>query len=420
MLSICRSWGAGPGCVRHGRRPRISGRAEPAGARPRVAGPAWSPRSRSPVRAARAGFGARTADARPPRAPGPSRPARGRPPARVAVTSRCRPAATPSTLARGRCRVRASSRASRRCRCRVRTRRRCFSKRAGGDQFGQCELTQCRAGDVRPALALDDLLAQRGRSHQPAQPQRRGQRLGHATQVGDTVRGHRLQRGHRWSVVAVLGVVVVLDDQATGPGPADQLPPPLGGQHHPGGELVGRGDHHDGQPGVCSARPRPGRGRPPGPGGRPCPIGRAGRGYPPSPGPRTRRFRSPRAAQRLHQHGQALRDPVDHDHLGRRGCARRGCGSASRPAPCAAPGCRAGRRSPSSAGGCRGQCVPLGAKPGLAGKRRQVGHAGGEVDLDRRRLVGDSAVRGAGRAVVSTVVPPPRRPPTRPSSASRW
>jgi hypothetical protein len=52
-----------------------------------------------------------------------------------------------------------------------------------------------------------------------------------------------LQRGHRGPVVAVLGVVVVLDDQRVGrDGPVQQLAAALGGEYHPGRELVCGGE----------------------------------------------------------------------------------------------------------------------------------------------------------------------------------
>ncbi|MFG3698722.1 hypothetical protein ACGF5C_12510 [Micromonospora sp. NPDC047620] len=55
---------------------------------------------------------------------------------------------------------------------------------------------------------------------------------------------HGAQGGHRRPVVAVLGVVVVLDDQAAGPGPRRELAAAVAAEHHAGRELVGRGEQH--------------------------------------------------------------------------------------------------------------------------------------------------------------------------------
>ena len=56
----------------------------------------------------------------------------------------------------------------------------------------------------------------------------------------DEVRPQPLQRADRRAVVAVLGVVVVLDDQRVVLGrPGEQLRPPLGAEHRAGRELVG-------------------------------------------------------------------------------------------------------------------------------------------------------------------------------------
>ena len=89
----------------------------------------------------------------------------------------------------------------------------------GGDELREGELAERGAGDVRPLLAHHQLLAHVRRGDHPAQPQGRGQRLRHAAQVDDVLGRERRERGHRGPVVAVLGVVVVLDHQPSGRGP---------------------------------------------------------------------------------------------------------------------------------------------------------------------------------------------------------
>lgn len=159
-------------------------------------------------------------------------------------TSRCRPAAIPWRRARGRCFASAARTASRRRRLRTRLSRRCRSKAPLGDEVGEHELAQSRAGDVRPAFGFDEVVAQVGWCEQPAESQRGGERLGHAPGVDDVLGGEGVHGGDRGTVVAVLGVVVVLDDQAPRPGPIEQLPAARCGKDHAGGELVRRRDDH--------------------------------------------------------------------------------------------------------------------------------------------------------------------------------
>ena len=120
-------------------------------------------------------------------------------------------------------------------------------------QLGEGELAEGGAGDVRPLLAHHQLLPHVRRGDHPAQPQRRGQRLRHAAQVDDVLGGERRERGHRRAVVAVLGVVVVLDDEAAVPGPVQEGAAARRGEHDAGRVLV-RGCREDG------AHPGPGEG----------------------------------------------------------------------------------------------------------------------------------------------------------------
>jgi len=113
---------------------------------------------------------------------------------------------------------------------------------ARGHQLGEYELGQDGVAEVLVALGGDDRLAQRRRHEQPADAQRRREDLGHAARVADLLGQGGAQRGHRRPVVAVLGVVVVLDDQAAIAGPLPQLTPPRAVEHHAGGELMRRGE----------------------------------------------------------------------------------------------------------------------------------------------------------------------------------
>jgi hypothetical protein len=115
---------------------------------------------------------------------------------------------------------------------------------AAGDQLGEGELAERGAGDVRPLLAHHQLLPHARRGHDPAQAQCRRERLGHAADVHDVLGCLRGQRRDRRAVVAVLGVVVVLDDEQPGAGPREQGAAALGGQDDAGRVLVGRGDEH--------------------------------------------------------------------------------------------------------------------------------------------------------------------------------
>ena len=80
-------------------------------------------------------------------------------------------------------------------------------------------------------------------TNQP-EPQPRREGLARRPGVHDPVRGQPLQGADRRPVVAVLGVVVVLDDHRAAPGgPAQHRGPPLGGQHRTGRPLVRRRQH---------------------------------------------------------------------------------------------------------------------------------------------------------------------------------
>ena len=112
---------------------------------------------------------------------------------------------------------------------------------AGFHQLGQYQLRQHRVAEVRvPLGGYQGVPVPRRREH-PPHPQRGGQQLGHASRVADMLGEHRAQGGDRRPVVPVLGVIVVLDDQASVPGPSDQLAAAFAVEHHSGRKLMRRG-----------------------------------------------------------------------------------------------------------------------------------------------------------------------------------
>ena len=94
------------------------------------------------------------------------------------------------------------------------------------------------------AFSSRTALQQAARDDEPAEPQRRRQRLAGRAGVDDALGLEALQRPDGRAVVAVLGVVVVLDrDRVPLAQPRAQRGTPLGRHQHPGRVLVGRGDH---------------------------------------------------------------------------------------------------------------------------------------------------------------------------------
>ncbi|GFN04508.1 hypothetical protein GCM10010298_57200 [Streptomyces microflavus] len=116
--------------------------------------------------------------------------------------------------------------------------------RAGGDEAGEGVLVDDgrrgasgvpRGEGVGPPFGSGD----------PAQPYGRGEGLAQRTEQGDMVRRGPLQVAHGMAVVAELGVVVVLHDQAVHlPCPVGEFGAAGGGEDDAGGELVGRGHDH--------------------------------------------------------------------------------------------------------------------------------------------------------------------------------
>ena len=152
-------------------------------------------------------------------------------------SSRCSPAATPSTRQSG----------SRACERRDQPVA-AFAVLAAGAP----EMAVDLAGGEQPGVGAGGIAgppestAQRSRAisaasvrrgDEPPEPQRRRERLRRRAEVDDAVGREPLQRPDRRAVIAVLGVVVVLDHD---PAPREQRAPPLGREHGAGRELVRR------------------------------------------------------------------------------------------------------------------------------------------------------------------------------------
>ena len=105
----------------------------------------------------------------------------------------------------------------------------------------QRELLDHGCAEVVGGLGGDHSLGEPLGDHQPAQAQTRRQRLADRPRVGDQLGREALHGADGRAVVAVLGVVVVLQhDRAAAGGPLDQRRAPLRRQHHAERELVGR------------------------------------------------------------------------------------------------------------------------------------------------------------------------------------
>ena len=118
-------------------------------------------------------------------------------------------------------------------------------QRAALEQDGEPELREHRRAAVVGELLVLDRLGQRRRRDEPADPQRRRDRLRDRAHVGHALRVEALQGPDRLAVVAVLGVVVVLEHEGVAVGrPREQRGAPLGREHDAGRVLVRRGDEH--------------------------------------------------------------------------------------------------------------------------------------------------------------------------------
>ena len=201
-------------------------------------------------------------------------------------------------------------------------------------------------------------------------------------------------------------------------GPVEQRPPAGRAQHHPGRELVGRGEHHRVQPGGGQlGRRAPPRRRPARRHASQPPVGHLVAGA-----ARSRVLHRDRGgaagAQRLRQQGQRLRHAADHDHVVRLGPHPAGTGQPADQLARAAAGCRPGRRSPdrppagrpSTARSARSQAVRGKAdRSGTPGDRSRSMPAGGGSGSRSSPASGRRSV-GPGRRAAPRWRPPcPRR-----------
>ena len=123
---------------------------------------------------------------------------------------------------------------------------------ARAHQLGQHELRQDGVTQVGVALGGHQRVVISRRGQDPPDPKRGREELGDAAGVTDLPGKRRVQRGDRRPVIAVLGVVVVLDDQAAVAGPLMEVAAPGAVEDHAHGELV-RGSEHD-RPGPAGAQ----------------------------------------------------------------------------------------------------------------------------------------------------------------------
>jgi hypothetical protein len=243
------------------------------------------------------------------------------------------------------------------------------------DQLREHELRQRGVAEVGHPLAPRELRLQRAGCDQPAQPEPGGKGLGHAAGMDDPVRGEALERGNGCTVVAVLGVVVVLHDEPAPCRPLEQRTPPVRREHDPGREVV-RGRHeHDGHP---AARERLHV--------QAVRVHRDGhRFHPPVrqllPGPPRARVLDPdpRAGEQLRQQPEPLGDPRHDDQV---------LGASPDPAHSPQPARElvpqhrtAPRVAVAEVGRCgTGQHRALGTQPRGTRERGQVRHPGRQVD----------------------------------------
>ena len=116
------------------------------------------------------------------------------------------------------------------------------------EEVGERELLDDRGAEVVRCLGRDDGVGEPVGNDHPAEPQPRRERLADRAGVQHAVGREALHGTDRRAVVAVLGVVVVLQHEGAGAGgPVDQGGPTRRGQDDPERELVGgRSEHRAG------------------------------------------------------------------------------------------------------------------------------------------------------------------------------
>jgi len=115
---------------------------------------------------------------------------------------------------------------------------------AGLDQRRERKLVEHGESAIVVALLDRDRVRERGRADDPAEPQRRRERLADRSERRDAFRAQPLERADRLAVVAELGVVVVLDQPCVVLGrPRHERLAALGREQSAGRRLV-RGRQH--------------------------------------------------------------------------------------------------------------------------------------------------------------------------------
>lgn len=114
---------------------------------------------------------------------------------------------------------------------------------AAREEVGEGELLERRRSVVGLVLRRGDLVDESTRDDEPAEAEARGERLARRPGVDDVVGREALERPDGRPVVALLRVVVVLEDQRpAADGPGEERRAPLGRQDGAGRRLVGRRD----------------------------------------------------------------------------------------------------------------------------------------------------------------------------------
>lgn len=261
-------------------------------------------------------------------------------------------------------------------------------------QAGQYELREGGVTEVGEAFGVDEVLAVGGGGEEPADAQGGCEEFGNTADVADVLGGHGAQGGYGGVVIAVFGVVVVLDDESAFAGPVHQGAAPLAAEDHSGGELVGGGEQYGGDAGGAERLDADA-------------VGVDGHG---------RGFQVPVAQVLAGAEGAGvldgeLVDAVGVEHFGEEAEGLGGAGDdqdvvgvggdaavEAEPAGYGAAQCggAAGVAVSEVAGGEFGQNGAFGAQPGGAGEGGEVGQARRQVDAGGRGPVGVEGVEPVG------------------------
>lgn len=124
------------------------------------------------------------------------------------------------------------------------------------EQMRQGQLVDRGTAVVHQRTLGEDPIPEIGRQHHPADPEGRRECLAHGPHVGDLAGREPLHRRQRRAVVAELGVIVILDDQATCLRRPCEKPRPACGRKRDARRGLVRGGHqHRPDPVSAGARP---------------------------------------------------------------------------------------------------------------------------------------------------------------------